>query len=218
MKRPANLSLKVPVIKSRPVDKSHLIFNEWINNKFINVICSDEINGTRFKLALIKLKETIIGKQLIETLNVLTSFKRINILIDLNSSDTGVIPDNLDNASNYRGCGSTLMINFNHEGVNRNDGITKQEKDCIMLFHELVHVYHNAVGERIKIISKKDIYSPNLHEEARTVGLGSFRHYNMSENKLREEMGLPRRINYYSVNDSDEILSFNRRHSLFPLK
>lgn len=114
MKRPASLSLKVLGIKSHPVDKSHLIYNEWIGNKFINVICSDEINGIRFKLALIKLKETIIGEQLIEALNIFTSFKKINIIIVLNSSDTGVIPDDIDNVSNHKGCGSTLMINFNH--------------------------------------------------------------------------------------------------------
>lgn len=217
MKRPLIAPLIFQTIKSRHIDKTELICNEWINNKFISIICSNEINGTRFKLALTKLSGTIIGKELIRTLNILTTFKRINIIIDLNSSDTGVMPDDIDNASNFRGCGSTLMINFNHDGINKNDGITVQDKDCIVLFHELLHVYHNAVGEKVRIISNKNIYSPNLHEEARTVGLGLFRKDLMTENKLREEMGLPRRSTYYSVNDHDEISTFKGTFNLFPI-
>ncbi|ENZ4873097.1 M91 family zinc metallopeptidase [Escherichia coli] len=77
---------------------------------------------------------------------------------------------------------------------------------------------HNAVGEKVRIISNKNIYSPNLHEEARTVGLGSFRKDLMTENKLREEMGLPRRSTYYSVNDQDEILTFRGTFNLFPIR
>jgi hypothetical protein len=218
MKRPLIAPLKFQTIKSRHIDKTELICKEWINNKFISIICTNEINGIRFKLALTKLSGTIIGKELIRTLNILTTFKRINILIDLNSSDTGVIPDDIDNASNFRGCGSTLMINFNHDGINKNDGIAVQDKDCIVLFHELLHIYHNAVGEKVRIISNKNIYSPNLHEEARTVGLGSFRNDLMTENKLREEMGLPRRSTYYSVNDHDEILTFKGTFNLFPIR
>ncbi len=218
MKRPTTLSIKAPLIKSHPIDKSNLIFNEWLVNDFIQIICSDKNNGLRFKFALITLQGTILGKQLIATLNILTSFKKITVFIDLNNSDTGVFPENIDNASNYKGCGSTVMINFNHYSANGSNDISTQEKDCIMLFHELLHVYHNAVGDRIKIISKEEIYSQNLHEEARTVGLGSFRNDQMTENKLREEMGLPRRRNYDSVNDSDEILDFNKRYPLFPVK
>lgn len=218
MKRPLLAPLKFQTIKSRHIDTTELICKEWINNKFISIICTNEINGTRFKLALTKLSGTTIGKELIRTLNILTTFKRINILIDLNSSDTGVMPDDIDNASNFRGCGSTLMINFNHDGISKNDGIAAQDKDCIVLFHELLHVYHNAVGEKVRIISNKNIYSPNLHEEARTVGLGSFRNDLMTENKLREEMGLPRRSTYYSVNDHDEILTFKGTFNLFPIR
>lgn len=217
MKRHLVLPLKIQTIESRLFDKTELICGEWINNDFISIICSNNINGTRFKLALIKLRGTVIGKELIRALNILTTFKKINILINLNSSDTGVIPDDIDNASNFRGCGSTLMINFSHEGINRNDGVSEQDKNCIVLFHELLHVYHNAVGERVRIISNKDIYSPNLHEEARTVGLGLFRKDLMTENKLREEMGLPRRSTYYSVNDHDEILTLNGTFNLFPI-
>ncbi|WP_213076526.1 M91 family zinc metallopeptidase, partial [Escherichia coli] len=218
MKRPSLAPLKFQTIKSRHIDRNELICKEWVNNKHISIVCTNEINGTRFKLALNKLSGTVIGKELIKTLNILTTFKKINILIDLNSSDTGVVPDDIDDASNFRGCGSTLMINFNHDGITRNDGISAQDKDCIVLFHELLHVYHNAVGEKVRIISNKNIYSPNLHEEARTVGLGSFRKDLMTENKLREEMGLPRRSTYYSVNDQDEILTFRGTFNLFPIR
>ncbi|WP_249818028.1 M91 family zinc metallopeptidase, partial [Escherichia coli] len=96
--------------------------------------------------------------------------------------------------------------------------ISVQDKNCIVLFHELLHVYHNAVGERVRIISNKNIYLPNIHEEARTVGLGSFRKELMTENKLREEMGLPRRSTYYSVNDHDEILTIWGTFTLFPIR
>ncbi|HDL7647863.1 TPA: hypothetical protein PXO92_004614 [Yersinia enterocolitica] len=218
MKRPASLSLKIPTAKLCRLDKSHLIFNEWLGNDFINIICSSENNGTRFKQALIKLEKYSIGKELIKTLHVITIFKKIRILIDLNSSNTGVIPDDIESASNFKGCGSVLMINFNHDGINKNDGISMQDKDCIILFHELLHVYHNAIGERVRIITKTDIYSPNLHEEAKTVGLGSFRNNYITENKLREEMSLPRRYNYDSVNDSDTILSLNGTFPLFPIQ
>ncbi|EJL0134655.1 TPA: M91 family zinc metallopeptidase [Escherichia coli] len=218
MKRPSLAPLIFQTIKSRHFDRSELICKEWIDNKYISIVCTNEINGIRFKLALTKLSGTVIGKELIKTLGILTTFKKINILIDLNSNNTGVVPDDIDDASNFQGCGSTLMINFNHDGITRNDGISTQDKDCIVLFHELLHVYHNAVGEKIRIISNKNIYSPNLHEEARTVGLGSFRKDLMTENKLREEMGLPRRRTYYSVNDQDEILTFRGTFNLFPVR
>lgn len=218
MKRPLLKPLKFQTIKSRHIDKTELICNEWVNNKFISIMCSNESNAARFKLALTRLSLTIVGKELIRTLNILTTFKRISISIDLNSSSTGVMPDDIDNASNFRGCGSTLMLNFNYEGINKNDGVAVQDNDCIVLFHELLHVYHNAVGERIRVISNKEIYSPNLHEEARTVGLGSFRKDLMTENKLREEMGLPRRSAYYSVNDHDKILTLKGIFNLFPIR
>lgn len=217
MKRPATLSLNMPAKKICRLDKSALFFNEWLNNDFIHVICSDEQNGIHFRHALTILGRTFIGNELIKTLHIITTFKRMRILIDLNSSNTGVIPDNLDDASNFRGSGSVLMINFNHDGINKTDGISEQDKHCIMLFHELLHVYHNILGERIRIISEKDTYSPNLHEEAKTVGIGTFRKYYLTENKLREEMGLPRRLNYYSVNDSDSITTLNGTFPLFPI-
>lgn len=218
MKRPSLAPLKFQTIKSRHIDRDELICKEWVNNPHISIICTNEINGTKFKLALAKLNRTVLGKELIKTLSILTIFKKINILIDLNSSNTGVVPDDIDDASNFRGCGSTLMINFNHDGIIRNDGISEQDKNCIVLFHELLHVYHNAVGERVRIISNKNIYLPNIHEEARTVGLGSFRKELMTENKLREEMGLPRRSTYYSVNDYDEILTIWGTFTLFPIR
>ena len=176
MKRPSLAPLKFQTIKSRHIDRDELICKEWVNNPHISIICTNEINGTQFKLALAKLNRTVLGKELIKTLSILTIFKKINILIDLNSSNTGVVPDDIDDASNFRGCGSTLMINFNHDGIIRNDGISVQDKNCIVLFHELLHVYHNAVGERVRIISNKNIYLPNIHEEARTVGLLSLIH------------------------------------------
>ncbi|EHC4324988.1 T3SS effector protein NleD [Escherichia coli] len=218
MKRPSLTPLKFQMIKSRHIDRDELICKEWVNNPYISITCTNEINGTQFKLALTKLNRTVIGKELIKTLSILTTFRKIKVRIDLNSSNTGVVPDDIDDASNFRGCGSTLMINFNHDDIIRNDGISVQDKNCIVLFHELLHVYHNAVGERIRVISNKNIYSPNIHEEARTVGLGSFRKELMTENKLREEMGLPRRSTYYSVNDHDEILTFRGVFTLFPIK
>lgn len=218
MKKPLITPFKFQTRPTRRIDKSELIRNEWISNQFINTTCTNEMNGTRFKSALIKLDGTIIGKELIRALNILTTFKKIIITIDLDSSNTGVIPDDIDNASNFKGCGSTLMINFDHNGIKRNDGVSVQDKDCIVLFHELLHVYHNAVGERVRVISNDDIYSPNLHEEARTVGLGSFRKDLMTENKLREEMGLPRRSAYDSVNDRDEIVTFRGTFNLFPVR
>ncbi|WP_157925038.1 hypothetical protein, partial [Escherichia coli] len=116
MKRPSLAPLKFQTIKSRHIDRYELICKEWVNNPHISIICTNEINGTQFKLALAKLNRTVLGKELIKTLSILTIFKKINILIDLNSSNTGVVPDDIDDASNFRGCGSTLMINFNHDG------------------------------------------------------------------------------------------------------
>lgn len=180
-----------------------LLIEPWVGNENINVKCSNHSSGGRFKNAIEKLNKTKSGSELLDAINKLTLFKKLPLTIDLNSSDLGVIPDDMKLASDFKGSGSRAYINFEHPGVNRDDGISSCDKDCILLAHELIHVYPNLVGERVSVYDQTNKYSPNLHEEARTVGLGSFRNEIITENRIREELGLPRRLQYDIVNDND---------------
>ncbi|EHW5106619.1 T3SS effector protein NleD, partial [Escherichia coli] len=79
------------------------------------------------------------------------------------------------------------------------EGISVVDFHATIVFHELLHVFHNLNGERLKVESSRpesQKYSPLLLEEARTVGLGAFSEEVLSENKFREEIGMPRRTSY----------------------
>ncbi|SUG38939.1 Uncharacterised protein [Salmonella enterica subsp. arizonae] len=94
---------------------------------------------------------------------------------------------------------------------------------CIV-FHELLHVLHNLNGERLKVESSQpesQTHYPFLLEEARTVGLGSFSEEVLSENKFREEIGVPRRTFYprdpYLIHDDNTVTQGLQRKKLHPL-
>jgi hypothetical protein len=53
----------------------------------------------------------------------------------------------------------------------------------LVLYHELVHALHEASGQAL----------PRLPEERRTVGLSPYEDYELSENAMRKELGLPPR-------------------------
>ena len=64
-------------------------------------------------------------------------------------------------------------------------------------------------------------YSPLLLEEARTVGVGSFSEEVLSENKFREEIGMPR-ITFYPhdsslIHDDNTVTQGFQRKKLHPL-
>ena len=66
---------------------------------------------------------------------------------------------------------------------------------AIIVFHELLHVFHNLNGERLKVESSRpelQKHSPLLLEEARTVGLGVF-----SEEEL-SEINFVKRLEYHA--------------------
>ncbi len=65
-----------------------------------------------------------------------------------------------------------------------------------------MHVYHALIGEHttVQFPPNNPLQTSNLYEEARTVGLGSFKNEPIFENKYREEAHLPRRAMYETPN------------------
>ena len=75
------------------------------------------------------------------------------------------------------------------------------KKTYIYFAHELIHHLHNLEGT---------FKADDLDEECRTVGLYQYDHNSLTENWLRQEMGLPRRpcYQYYNgVSDSKQLLN-----------
>ncbi|EEY1887311.1 T3SS effector zinc metalloprotease NleD, partial [Escherichia coli] len=129
----------------------------------------------------------------------ISRLKSETVVIHLNSSRLGVMAHRDIDAENHRGTGSDFHCNLNAVEYPCGEGISVVDFHATIVFHELLHVFHNLNGERLKVESSRaesQKYSPLLLEEARTVGLGAFSEEVLSENKFHEEIGMPRRTSY----------------------
>ncbi|WP_174889627.1 M91 family zinc metallopeptidase [Candidatus Williamhamiltonella defendens] len=198
----------------------------WIkNNHQLSFDGTNKNIYQRLEKALDKIESTETGKELLNCIESVSRLKSEKLIIRLDSTELGVTAHCAENAENFRGTGSYLHCNLNsvqEESIGK--GIEQTELDACIVFHELLHVFHNLNGERLKVAvfqPEVETYSPFLLEEARTVGLGSFSEEVFSENKFREEIGIPRRVSYAHesslIHDDNTFTMFFENKQLHPL-
>ncbi|EJS0736480.1 T3SS effector zinc metalloprotease NleD, partial [Escherichia coli] len=173
---------------------------QWIkNNPQLRFQGTDHNIYQQIEAALDKIGSTETGRVLLNAIESISRLKSETVVIHLNSSRLGVIAHRDIDAENHRGTGSDFHCNLNAVEYPCGEGISVVDFHATIVFHELLHVFHNLNGERLKVESSRSEsqkYSPLLLEEARTVGLGAFSEEVLSENKFREEIGMPRRTSY----------------------
>jgi T3SS secreted effector NleD len=160
----------------------------------------------------------------LDCIELTSRLKSEKLAIYLNSGKLEVIAHCDIAAENSRGTGSDFHCNLNAVEYPCGLGISLVDFHACIVFHELVHVFHNLNGERLKVESSKpesQTHSPFLIEEARTVGLGAFSEEILSENKFREEIGMPRRTSYPHdsslIHDDNAVTLGFQRKKLHPL-
>lgn len=186
----------------------------------------DKDKFNQFEGALKTIESTRVGRNLIDCIDTIARFKGERIDIVLNTNKLGVAPHDAANTENGRGTGSILYCNFTevewlHGSCSEDE---KMKFLASVLFHELTHVFHNLAGERVRVISTEqgdERWPELLHEEARTVGLGSFNNEVLTENAFRAEIGLPAREDYgfdtiTVFNDDTAMIALRRRVHIFP--
>jgi len=198
----------------------------WIkNNQQLSFDGTNKNIYQRLEKALDKIESTETGKELLNCIESVSRLKSEKLIIRLDSTELGVTAHCAENAENFRGTGSYLHCNLNSvQEESTGKGIERTELDACIVFHELLHVFHNLNGERLKVaVFQPEVktYSPFLLEEARTVGLGSFSEEVFSENKFREEIGIPRRVSYAHesslIHDDNTFTIFFENKQLHPL-
>uniref|UniRef100_A0A3B0M2M1 E3 ubiquitin-protein ligase SopA n=1 Tax=Arsenophonus endosymbiont of Trialeurodes vaporariorum TaxID=235567 RepID=A0A3B0M2M1_9GAMM len=197
----------------------------WLqNNKHLSVYGNDNLYR-RFETALNKIESTNTGSSLLKSIDEISREKSMNLAIYLDCEDLGVVPHNYTDAHNSRGTSSDFYCNLNKVEHTSEQKINQENFDACKVFHELIHVLNNLKGERIfnklngeyiDIVpifyeSKAELPMdfPPLFEEARTVGLGRYSKEELSENKFRDEIGVPQRISYahesYIINNDNTV-------------
>jgi len=86
--------------------------------------------------------------------------------------------------------------------------VGQQTPGFVALAHELFHSLHHLSGDtntNARFTDGPDSW--DLHEEARTIGLGIYTGMRMCENALRREVGLPERTYYANAGDTDFLTS-----------
>jgi len=96
------------------------------------------------------------------------------------------------------GCNTQVRLQY-EVGLTGTDGKTRYKKDAsavdprVMAGHELIHAWRMMNGRRL--------VRSGWEEEAMTVGLGFAAGWPMTENRLRQEAGHPRRSSYSGMTD-----------------
>ncbi|WP_455289729.1 M91 family zinc metallopeptidase [Cupriavidus necator] len=176
----------------------------WLNaSSLITAAGHTESNARRLDESINTILSTNIGRELTNTILTIANFKGFPVTLIGNGTNMAVMPSNLENASNGIGCGSHLYCDFafldNHK--TELDNTTQARRDAVRLFHELVHVYNNLIGERLEVVkqSGEERRVTLNHEEAAVVGVHGLEGH-FSENRFRQELGLPLR-QIYSADD-----------------
>lgn len=213
-------------------------YGDYDDLMFKAVTKKDHENLTlRFKNSLIIINRTQVGKTLLELIRINTRIRgkvKTETFTKKTASVGPVIGCEFMKHS-FNGVGQSPILYINLEVHNEKVSYARDYKDffnkmsiedadsCI-LFHELTHVYHQLIGQSIKIqvpSFAKEYFHPNTYEEARTTGLGQFRTEEISENSYREERNLQRRTRYthlYSIiNDDDTLTLINNKNITFPM-
>lgn len=195
----------------------------WIkNNQQLCFRGTDHKTYQLLEAALDKIESTDTGRTLLNCIELTSRLKSEKLTILLNSAELGVMAHSSTDAENCRGTGSDFHCNLNAVEYPRGQGISLVDFHACIVFHELLHVFHNLNGDRLRSSQlESQTRFPLLFEEARTVGLGAFSEEVLSENKFREEIGMPRRTSYphaiSSINDDNTVTLGALRKKLHPL-
>ncbi|WP_319929913.1 M91 family zinc metallopeptidase [Xenorhabdus santafensis] len=176
------------------------------HNKQLSFVGHDKANYQLVAQAFKKIESTHSGARLLESIRYISRLKSKNIVIHLDyDKNPYVKPNYFDDAHNRRGTGSEFhcylpSLKPIYDSNYSNDMTLEQFYACIV-YHELLHVFHNLKGNRLVVMPSDPHSSASsnvLLEEARTVGLGSFSDEEFSENKFRKEIKVPLRTSYQS--------------------
>ncbi|HBN2077618.1 TPA: T3SS effector zinc metalloprotease NleD, partial [Escherichia coli] len=145
---------------------------QWIkNNPQLRFQGTDHNIYQQIEAALDKISSTETGRVLLNSIESISRLKSETVVIHLNSSRLGVMAHRDIDAENHRGTGSDFHCNLNAVEYPCREGISVVDFHATIVFHELLHVFHNLNGERLKVESSRpesQKYSPLLLEEART--------------------------------------------------
>lgn len=199
---------------------------QWLrSNPNLHLVGGDASAFSKFEVALQMVESVPVGRVLLDCLATATNFKQKDIRVYCSSTVLGTSPHDMADARNGRGTGSDVHLNFEiAEDYHRrfpNESLDKLH--AAIVFHELLHALRNLAGERVVVEpsnANEERWPPLLHDEARTVGLGSFDSEALTENKFRAEIGLPRRESYSldgtAIYDDDTADVGFQRRKLFP--
>ena len=231
--RPTSLNLTLPSLhlpssSNSATDVQSLVKMSsvlWIkNNQQLYFHGTDHKIYQQLEAAIDKIESTDTGRTLLNGIELTSRLKSKELVIYLNSAELAVIAHCNTDAENSRGTGSDFHCNLNAVEYPCGLGISLVDFHACIVFHELLHVFHNLNGERLKVESshpESQTHSPLLLEEARTVGLGAFSEEVLSENKFREEIGMPRRTSYPHdsslIHDDNTVTQEFQRKKLHPL-
>ncbi|HHR6222795.1 M91 family zinc metallopeptidase [Providencia alcalifaciens] len=134
----------------------------WIkNNKQLHLLGTDLKIYQQLEAALDKIESTNTGRILLESIELTSRLKSEKLVIHLNSARLEVIAHCDIDAENSRGTGSDLHSNLNSVEYPSGQGVSPVEFHACIIFHELLHVFHNLNGERLKVESSpKKITNP----------------------------------------------------------
>lgn len=196
-----NLRLNTPpLLLETPAPTYFSPRSSWLNTSpLITATGHTESNARRLDQAIDVISSTNIGRELLNTVSTVANFRGLHVTLIGNGSSMAVMPSNSANASNGVGCGSHLHCYFaSLDNLSTGlDNVTQERRDAVRLFHELVHVYNNLVGERLVVIGQAEGQrTASLdYEEAAVMGVRGLEGY-FSENRFRQELGLPVRAIY----------------------
>ncbi len=179
------------------------------------------VRTERVTAALALMATTPIGLELLKVLESVALQKHERLTLFPDTATLGVVPVEEANISNGVGTSSELFCNLD-DVMDVVGNLTQPQFDACIMFHELVHVYHNFLGECTQIVAADGTETEDrfLYEEARTVGLGRFRDELVSENLFREQLGVERRIQYAHeeaiIADDDTVMKKFSKEYLFP--
>ncbi|MDR0217340.1 MAG: type III secretion system effector protein [Enterobacteriaceae bacterium] len=201
MQRPTFLKLppQAPTRIDETQHKENFRRKWFYNNQNISFVSYDNEQLTSLDNAMIKIKSSMAGRQLLQRIDSELRKKQLKISIHLKTNETAVKAYEDRYADSYRGTGSDFYCHLKQDNKIQGEEIIK-ENACIV-FHELLHVLHNLEGKRLTNDDLNQSIHPFLLEEAKTVGLGKYSHGNLSENTFRRDIHSPRRTFYSHYNE-----------------
>lgn len=144
----------------------------WIkNNQQLCFHGTDHKIYQQLETALDKIESTDTGRTLLNGIELTSRLKSEKLAIHLNSAELRVIAHCDTDAENSRGTGSDFHCNLNAAEYPCGQGISLVDFHACIVFHELLHVFHNLNGERLKVESSRQNHKHTPHFCSKKPGL-----------------------------------------------